>query len=145
MNHDILHIKVVTALKQPWFGGKIILWYQLINVSQYYLLFWTCLQPLIQLTRMYFSLGWNTHFCQVKYLNGFDPIRNNASRECLFIVFYLIFSFCYLVNHMVQFLVLWFSQCKPVLLGSLRSVKYHLYADDTNCIVDIWLWWTQIF
>jgi len=28
---------------------------------------------------------------------------------------------CYLVYHRVQFLVIWFSQCIPVLLGSLRS------------------------
>jgi len=47
--------------------------------------------------------------CQVKYLNSFDPIWNNAPRESLFMVFYLTFSFCYLVYHRVQFLDLWFS------------------------------------
>jgi len=36
---------------------------------------------------------------------GFNPIWNNAPRECLFMVFYLTFSF-YLVYHRVQFLVL---------------------------------------
>ena len=55
------------------------------------------------------------------YLNGFDPIWNNAPSECLFMVFYLTFSFCYLVYHRVQFLVLWFWQCIPILLGLLRS------------------------
>jgi len=31
--------------------------------------------------------------CQVKYLNGVDPIWNIAHRECLFMVFYLTFIF----------------------------------------------------
>ena len=46
-------------------------------------------------------------------------------------VFYLMFSFCYLVYHRVQFLVLWFSQCMPVLFFScsLKHVKH--------CIADI--------
>jgi len=56
-----------------------------------------------------------------KYSNGLDPIWNNAPRECLFIVFYLTFSFYYLAYHRVQFFVLCFSQCIPVLLGSMRS------------------------
>jgi len=30
-------------------------------------------------------------------------------------------SFCYMVYHTVQFLVLWCSRCIPILLGSLRS------------------------
>ena len=34
MNHCSLPIKVVTALKQPWFGWKIISWCQLTKVSQ---------------------------------------------------------------------------------------------------------------
>ena len=105
--------------------------------------------------------------CQVEYLNGLDPIWNNALRECLFMVFYLTFSFCYLVYHMVQLLVLWFPQCIPVLLESLRSdvglnitcmLMTHLYisldADNElnfssslnnleHCIADIRLWMTQ--
>jgi len=46
---------------------------------------------------------------------------NNAPGECLFMVFYLTFSFCYLVYHRVQFLILWFSQCILILLGLLCS------------------------
>ena len=56
--------------------------------------FLTCLLHLIQLTIMYFPLGWKVcSVCQVKYLNGYNPIWNNASRECLFAVFYLTVCF----------------------------------------------------
>ena len=77
----------------------------------------------------------------------------------LFMVFYLIFSFYYLVYHRV----LWFSQCIPVLLGSLRSnmglnitCLLFISLDPDNelnfssslknlehCIGDIRLWMTQ--
>ena len=95
--------------------------------------------------------------CQVKYFNGFDPIWNNALRECLFMVFYLTFSFCYLVFTMY---------IRPLgIITQGCGVKYHLYADDTqlyisldpnnelnfssslknveHCIADIRLWITQ--
>ena len=132
---------------------------QLINVSQYYLFSWTCLLHLIQLTIMYFSLDWKTSSVyQVKYLNGFHSIWNNALRECLFKVFYLAFSLCYLVYHRVQFLVLWFSQCIPVLLGSVRSDMgvnitcmlmthsyIYLYIYIYIYIFVSWLWFKFIF
>jgi len=58
----------------------------------------------------------------IKYLNGFNPIWNNAPRENLFIVCYIMFIYkCYLVYHKVQSLVLSFSRCIPVFLGSLFS------------------------
>ena len=46
---------------------------------------------------------------------------NNVPWGCLFMAFYLMFSFCYLVYHWVQFLVFWFSQYIPFLLKSLRN------------------------
>ena len=52
---------------------------------------------------------------------GFDPTWNNAPRKSLFMVFYLTFSFCYLVYNRLQLLVLCFLQCITVLLESLRS------------------------
>jgi len=75
-------------------------------------------------------------------------------------VFYLTFSFCYLVYHKVQFLLLWFSQCIPVLLELLRnnmgsnitsmlmthSYIYHWILTMKNlehCIADILLWMTK--
>ena len=50
-------------------------------------------------------------------MNVFNPIWNNVSIECLFIVFCLMFSHCYLVSHNVQFLVIWSSQCIQYLLS----------------------------
>ena len=64
---------------------KIILWCQLIKVSQYYLFFWICLlllDKVDQNVRLVF---------QVKYMIGFDLFWNNGSRECLFMVYYLTF------------------------------------------------------
>ena len=49
-----------------------------------------------------------------KVLEWFRSYLDQAPRECLFMVFYLTFSFYYLVYHRVQFLVLWFSQCVPL-------------------------------
>ena len=68
---------------------------------------------------------------------GFDLNWNNASTECLFMVCYLTFSFWYLVYLRVQFFVLWFSQCIPVLLQSDIDVKYHLHADDTDLYISL--------
>jgi len=132
MNHYILHIHVGTALKQPWFRWKIILWWQLIKVSQYYWFFCTCLRHWIRLIIIYLSLGWKTcSICQVKYVNRFKANWNNTPRECLFMVFCRMFSFCYLGYNRVQVLELCFSQCITVLLVSLRIDM----ALNSSCIM----------
>ena len=120
MNHYNLSIKVVTTLKQPWFGWEMILWCQLINV-------------------LLFGLN-KSLVCQVKYLNGFDPIWNNAPWDCLFVVFYLMFSFCYQMYHKIKFLVLWFLTVYTRLLRVIAQrygIKYHLYTDDTQLYMSL--------
>jgi len=52
-------------------------------------------------------------------------------------VYYLTFSFCYLVYHRVQFLVLWFTQCIPILLESLRSDIGLNITDDTQLYISL--------
>jgi len=64
-------------------------------------------------------------------------------------------GFSYLVYHRVQFLVLWFSQCIPVLLYA-NDTQLYISLDPDNelkfssslkilehCIADIRLWMTQ--
>ena len=58
---------------------------------------------------------------QVMNANDFNSTRNNAPSEFLFMVFYLMFCYCYMVYYRVQFVVLLFPQFILILVGSKRA------------------------
>ena len=72
-------------------------------------------------------------------MNGFDPIWNNVPRACLFMVFYLMFSFCYLVYQSSVLGPLVFTMyAHPLgIIVQRRGIKYHLHADDTQQYISL--------
>ena len=138
MIHYSLPIKVVKAMKQPWFGWKMdILWCQLIKVSQYYLLFWTCLLHLIQLTIIYLSLGWKTYWVKVdKWFRS--HLKQCSQRVFVHGIWHSVFVIWFSTR--VPFWVFWFKKCMPILLESLRSdmaLNITSMLTTQNCI-NLW-------
>jgi len=130
MNHYSLPIDVVTALKRL---GSI----KTLSYDQGK----PVILVLLHLSGAFNTVNHNVPFSRLKDKFGLsgkvlELFRSNLKqrRECRFMVFYLTFSFCYSVYHRVQFMVLWFTKCIPVLLWSLPN-------DIGLNITVIWLIW----
>jgi len=65
---------------------------------------------LMDLPAAFDTVDHNVLFCRLKGMFDLSGRVLEWFRSYLFMVFYLMFSFCYLVYHKVQLLVIWFSQ-----------------------------------